>query len=278
MSVIFGAAVALLCRWRCNMNPMACTTEIALANVYAITSHDSVARNANLTAACEREQLKCTRIPGVDKRLLDIEALQREAEQTQVLLPEHKPLPRFNLSIGEYAVSLAHRNVLDIVLMNDIACAMVLENDATFAPSFKQRMQASSIPWDSIDVLKLGSCASSANTMPQAAHRERAPIVVGAGSGGWCATGYIVTRRGALVLREAQSPVWTVADGVFRLWDNSIRSDVRMRNGSALPILRVNHTLPSVVTQHRMLRHSSELGFHSADRVAYSSHPSGSLS
>ena len=99
------------------------------------------------------------------------------------------------------------------------------------------------VPWREVDLLKLGGCKGF-DAHPWG-------LRLGAGAGSWCATGYIVTHRGARRLRDVQTPVWTVADGVLRLWDNS--SEVRIRgSGGQLEIapgVRVMHTVPAIVTQ-----------------------------
>ena len=155
----------------------------------------------------------------------------------------------------------------DRVLLNELPCALVLENDAKLASAFAQRLHALSVPWEEVDLLKLGSCEiAPANHGAHATATPhdwvRRPLRLVAGSGGWCTSGYIITQRAARIVRDVQTPVWTVADGALRLWDNSTRAAVRMRSGASPPALRVRHTLPFVVTQNEQLHRRSELGAH----------------
>ena len=38
-------------------------------------------------------------------------------------------LPRVNLSAGDFACAMAHRNVYDRMMLNSLPCALVFEND-----------------------------------------------------------------------------------------------------------------------------------------------------
>lgn len=240
-----------------------CNTTIALKNIFAITSVSSDERNAHLLSGCAVQGLTCTLVPGVDKQTLDVDELRRASLETSWVVPVGMALPRHNLSAGEYALALAHRNAYDLLILNALPCALVLENDATFSRTFAQELGALAVPWHEVDLLKLGSCSDGA---PDARHR---PLRIAVGSGGWCSTGSIVTHRGARRLRDVQTPVWTVADGALRLWDNSSRKlRVRGRGGhlEMPPVLRVMHTIPPVVTQDLQLRRHSEVGQHCGER------------
>ena len=57
-------------------------------------------------------------------------------------------------SKAEYALSLAHRNLYDTVLMNRLPCALILENDFNFHGSLLERALVLSMP-DEFDVLRL---------------------------------------------------------------------------------------------------------------------------
>ena len=105
--------------------------------------------------------------------------------------------------------------------------------------------QLPNMTWSGFELLKVEHCTKGRSQggpqNPRALNAWAVP-----GQGGWCSGGYIVTHEGARRLREAQTPVWALADGVFRLWPFSSN-------------FRVFHTLPPLAWQNETL--SSEIGF-----------------
>lgn len=93
-------------------------------------------------------------------------------------------------------------------------------------------------------------------------------ILVEQGHGGACTSAYVITLEAARRVRRAQTPVLTVCDGTFRLWDRGVwdktvpRGQPTSREAvSATPLdelphagppLRVLHTIPPLGWQSHM--------------------------
>ena len=184
-----------------------CTADIAFSHVFAITSAVSL-RNSHLKQQCAGEGLRCTLVPDVPKDLLDVTKLQRMARtSTFPTMPYIPSLPRYNLSAGDFACALAHRNVYDLIHMNSIPCALVLENDIKLTSHFEQHVRRLDVAWstsNAFDVLKLQRCVNSdKGPRPIALSRT---IKTMEGHGGPCTSAYIITLEAARRVRRAQTP------------------------------------------------------------------------
>ena len=122
----------------------ACNVSFALAHAFVITSLEST-RNTHISQICAPHRgLQCTLSPWVSKDDIDLEEKIQSARGTplrELLTAANISNAVFNFdstagvqprSKGEYALSLAHRNLYDTVLMNRLPCALILENDFNF--------------------------------------------------------------------------------------------------------------------------------------------------
>ena len=58
----------------------------------------------------------------------------------------------------EFALSLSHRNLYDLVLLNRLSCAMILDNDGAFTSHFATHVRSLEMQWSQFEVLKLELC------------------------------------------------------------------------------------------------------------------------
>lgn len=197
----------------------ACNVSFALAHAFVITSLEST-RNTHISQICSPHRgLQCTLSPWVSKDDIDMEEKIKSARGTplrELLTAANISQPILNFdssagvqprSKGEYALSLAHRNLYDTVLMNRLPCALILENDFNFHGSLLERALVLSMP-EEFDVLRLEVIKGKPG--PQ----KVTPAVL-PGKHGMGSAGYIVSYRGAALLRAVQTPVWTSSDSAF---------------------------------------------------------------
>ena len=196
-----------------------CTIDIALRHVFAITLLGS-SRNVALAQTCAEERLPCVFTPAVSKDVLDPAQLAKISHSAPTLLGARSSIIQHNLTAGEFALSLSHRNVYDTIILNQIPCAIVFESDAALVRGFAMQLRSLHLPAE-LDLLKLESCnratgarGSSASATPTMTTR----LARGQGFG-WGAAAYLVTARGARLLRALQTPVWLQADAAFRVLD-----------------------------------------------------------
>jgi hypothetical protein len=141
--------------------------------------------------------------------------------------------------------------------LNQVPCALVLENDAVLSSSFTTRLRSVQLPTQ-FDVIKLEGC-----NKPQPHGAKSVPKVT-SGQGGWCSAAYLVSLEGAQLLRKLQTPIWLAADGAFRFADISYNRNknlggVLARNGARF--IRVFHVVPLLAWQHAEFGHG-EMGKH----------------
>ena len=198
----------------------ACNVSFALAHAFVITSLEST-RNTHISQICAPHRgLQCTLSPWVSKDDIDLEEKIQSARGTplrELLTAANISNAVFNFdstagvqprSKGEYALSLAHRNLYDTVLMNRLPCALILENDFNFHGSLLERALVLSMP-DEFDVLRL----EVINGKPSPQHKLTPAVLPG--KHGLGSAGYIVSYHGAALLRAVQTPVWTASDSAF---------------------------------------------------------------
>ena len=240
-----------------------CTAAQLLANVFVVTLPSS-ARNAAVSASCTQAGLRCVLGFGVEKATLDVAALRREAEAAARPGPD---VPRASLSAGEFACSLAHRNVYDHLLLNQIACGVVLENDAILGSGFAALLGATPLPPFDVLKLTLGTSFKPYDGVLRKLRAGGGAPVVKDGLGGWTTTAYAISLEGARRLRQLQTPVFTVSDGLLNFAAHqSPRHREAMRGaGEAPPPLRASHLVPPLAWQADGRTGESEIGEHAAD-------------
>ena len=241
-------------------NTSSCTAATLAANVYVITLSSS-ARNPLALTRCRREGLGCQLGFGVEKALLDVAALRREADAA--VRDAGPQVPRRNLSAGEFACSLAHRSVYDVMILNRIACGIVLENDAVLGGGVVALLSAMELP-PSFDVLKLTlghSFRSYDKTLRKLREGGGAPAVV-EGLGGWTTTAYALSLDGARRLRELQTPVFTVSDGLLNFAAHQRQQHGGGTRREARPF-QAFHLVPPLAWQADADPGGSEIGEHS---------------
>ena len=206
--------------------------------------------------------------PAVTKASVDVKAQFAIAmKDAPPVLPLRTTIIHSNLTAGELALALSHRNIYDAVLMNRLPCALVLESDAAFIDGFGERLRAMALP-ARFDVLKLEGCngESAAHPAEASANATAPPFRAARGQGGWCSAAYLLSWQGARLLRALQTPVWLQSDGAFRALDplNNRQLDAALarmssdpkwnatlteRFGGPLRAVRVFHTVPPMAWQ-----------------------------
>ena len=145
-------------------------------------------------------------MPAVDKAEIDTPRLAAGAASFWER-DGHKPL-----TAGEFACSLSHRMIYDLILLNRWPCALIMESDVELGRRFKKRLAA--LPLERLeqqrfDVLKLEYNNGPANWSDGAQQH------VFEGRGGSATAAYVVSHAGALLLRAVHTPVWMNADGAM---------------------------------------------------------------
>jgi hypothetical protein len=165
-----------------------CTAELALQHVFAITTLES-SRNANLRHQCTQAGLRCRYVPAVRANELAVmrlrEAVFKQVSRFKRALWWTHPLN--NGTAGEFALALSHRNVFDAVILEQLPCAIVLENDAVLAPGFVPRLLSLQLP-AVFDLGKLEGCMWRDPAQELAGYLSVAsdPVRLGEGERSWC--------------------------------------------------------------------------------------------
>ena len=136
----------------------------------------------------------------------------------------------------EYSLALTHRNIYDLILLNNYSCALIFESDAHLHPKFHEVMNQIKIP-ENFDILKVEHCEKKFrnSTLIKLKHQHRP-----------CTAGYLISRTGANKLRFLNDPIWMNADGIM---DNKhVESACRAKQSE---IIKINMYLvtPSIVIQ-----------------------------
>ena len=224
-----------------------CSIQLALQHVLVITTLNS-SRNQHMKNTCSNAAISCTMFPAMSKELVDLQKLRAASYAAPPLLRSTSTIPRHNLTAGEFALSITHRNAYDALLLNRWPCALILENDAAFRASFATQIQALYLP-PTFDVIKLEAC----NSQQEAAQNIR--VRLAHGQGGWCTAAYMVSYQGAKLLRSLQTPVWLVSDGAFRVLDprNNRHLEGTLNKTAAttsgLRPIEIYHTVPPLAWQ-----------------------------
>ena len=150
--------------------------------------------------------------PAITKDMLDLERL-RAASHQRLLQSSHA-----NISVKAFATALSHRSLHDYVLMNQLPCVIIAEDDTDILGDFVPRLHSliETAPLD-FDWIKLLHCSElGRGPLPTSTVLSSLTLstVARAGVGNACGgAAYILSLAGARLLRAVQTPVWMNADG-----------------------------------------------------------------
>ncbi len=133
-----------------------------------------------------------------------------------------------DMTQGEVGCLLSHRRIYEIMLRDDVACALVLEDDVTFEPDFAEVLRAlmdNPVKWDMVRFL-------GSPKIYRLGRRLIAPLVgrywiarIPGTHGG--AHGYLLTQNAARILLAHTARSWLPIDTLQgRCWETGLESVV----------------------------------------------------
>jgi GR25 family glycosyltransferase involved in LPS biosynthesis len=128
----------------------------------------------------------------------------------------------YQISLSEFALALSHRSLYDHLILSGKDSMLIMEDDLKLVPNFKQKLLAalSSAPSD-FDWLKLEcsdpsdenhtACAFAATSgVPGVEWKLQIPASLRSSTGA-----YVVSAKGARLLRCCNTPLWINSDGAM---------------------------------------------------------------
>lgn len=192
----------------------------ATCPVLVITLDHATQRQETIAARLQALSLSCTFIPGVDGRKIDL--LQH---------PLYKPLKRRlffgrDLSAGEFGCVLAHREVYQYMLQQQIPHAVVLEDDAILSdelPEIINSLASMSQQWDLVRFLgREKNYRKSRPVRPLPGSHASLSRIHGTPGGAY---GYMLNQHAAKRLLQMMNKNWLAIDFLHGLtWLTGLRT------------------------------------------------------
>ncbi|KAL1524873.1 hypothetical protein AB1Y20_019756 [Prymnesium parvum] len=249
-----------------NSAVAACTLDDLIANTFAITMFNS-SRTQPVRERFLKEGIALRFIPGVNGTEMSMDEVHANQKmRLSTLIDQCKQYSagkdscdNINLDgfkAADLGCSMAHRNIFEEVSVNDVPCALVIEDDTIPVPHFKKKLQSllSQLPPDFgtlPDTVKLDNTfevldAGGGHKIAGCAHGppplKQNNITLAEGPG-ICTSGYILSKKAAAAYRTLQSPLWLGADQIFNA------NFVQVVLGPLGLIPRVFHSVPQLVWQ-----------------------------
>jgi len=203
-----------------------CTDPLGTALVINLAGASGAKRRAQMLSEFTREGIRETMrlIPAtVGASILRVNKTQMWGESAVLGGGRFWPPQQPNM----YALSLSHRSTYDVILQNNIPCATIFEDDIRLVEGFARAVRALSL--HNADLVQLETCGCK----PKEDEREPRVAPVNQSEAVFCAGAYIITRRGAQLMRAVQTPIRFVSDDAFNVAAGAIHG-MRLKRPSPL--------------------------------------------
>lgn len=201
-----------------------------IPRIFVISLPGSTERQAAITAQLERHHLAFSWLEGVDGRALDEAAVERVYSRERAQNEGGRQLSR-----GEIGCALSHLKIYQQMVAENIALALVLEDDAALSADFAQELTqvCEVVDWQTLDVVLLSHIHKYTQW---GAHRISSKLRLVRPIRAYNGNGYLLTQRGARKLLMELQPVYQPADS----WNSFKKKKVLSIQG-VVPYL-VNHS------------------------------------
>lgn len=149
-----------------------------------------------------------------------------------------------------YSLAATHVRVYGECVESEARCCTVFEDDAHLVPRMRVVAESLQLPAD-FDFVKLEYCHGLGYSSLARAPPRGVGIQIKEGTGGACSAAVVVSRRGAMLLREANTPVWAHSDMILEAFYLKV-AGVRAAKGF--------HAVPPLVVQNKSLLVSNPEG------------------
>lgn len=181
--------------------------------IFVINLKRSIERRREIEKLMSRHSISFEFYEAIDGQLLDRQTIIESRKRSNLWYKQDEG-PNESMKLGEIGVALSHYNIYQKIIQENIEMAIVLEDDANFDERFGQFLKYGDNIYSALkkfDLMLLGYCTHDLNyDLPAVCSyigREKISekFIVGKPvKWYWSAIGYVISKKGALLLAEKQ--------------------------------------------------------------------------